>query len=135
MTQPIRIGDAITVEGNTGVVEDIRLAHTFVQTGVDARVIVPNGKLAQSIIRNDSIVTSTVGVETELWLSHESDELRAIDVIRAAVPDAEAAVKAVTFEGTVLTVTGPPSPPIERAGRQSELLSASLRALRDAGLR
>ena len=135
VTQPIRIGDAITVEGNTGVVEDIRLTHTFLQTGVDARVILPNGKLAQSIIRNDSIVTSTVGVEVEVWLDHASDELRALEVLREGIEDARPAVKEVTHEGTVLTVAGTPAAPVERAKRQSELLEDCLRALRDAGLR
>jgi small-conductance mechanosensitive channel len=135
VTQPIRIGDAITVEGQSGVVEDIRLTHTFMQTGVDSRVIMPNGKLAQSIIRNDSIVTSTVGVEVELWLDHTSDELRALEVISAAVPGSRPTVKAVTHEGTVLTVAGEPTTPVERAGRQSDLLQASLKALRQDGLR
>ena len=135
VTQPIRIGDAITVEGQTGIVEDIRLAHTFLQTGVDSRVILPNGKLAQSIIRNDSIVTATVGVETELWLDHASDELRAVEVIGAEVEGATPSVKAVTHEGTVLSVAGEPVPPVERPKRQAELLQECLRALRGAGLR
>ncbi len=135
VTQPIRIGDQITIEEHSGVVEDIRLTHTFLQTGTDARVIVPNGRLAQSIVRNDSIVTSTVGVEAELWLDHASDELRALEVIRTAIPDTSAEVKAVTHEGTVLTVTGPPTTPVERATRRSALLRDSLQALRNAGLR
>ena len=135
VTQPIRIGDAVTIEGNSGIVEDIRLAHTFLQTGVDSRVIVPNGKLADSILRNDSIVTSTVAVEVELWLSHESDELRALDVIAEGVEEARAQVKAVTDTGTILGVTGPPASPIERAQRQSDLLQACLGALRKAQLR
>ena len=135
VTQPIRIGDAITVEEHSGIVEDIRLAHTFLQTGVDSRVIVPNGRLAESILRNDSIVTSTVGVEVELWLAHESDELHALDVICDAVPDATPMIKAVTDSGTVLGVAGAPASPIERAQRQSHLLQDCLRALRNAGLR
>ena len=135
VTQPIRIGDLITFDDHSGVVEDIRLTHTFLQTGTDARIIVPNGRLAQSVMRNDSIVTSTVGVEVELWLAHESDELRALEVIAAGVPDAKASVKAVTFEGTQLTVSGASVAPVERATRQSELLRACLESLRDAGLR
>lgn len=135
VTQPVRIGDQITVEEHTGVVEDIRLAHTVLQTGADARVIVPNGRLAQSVIRNDSIVSPTVAVEAELWLAHESDELRALEVIAERVEGAEPSVKAVTFEGTVLAVTGPPAMPVERAVRRSELLRDCLRALREAGLR
>ena len=135
VTQPIRIGDAVTVEGHTGIVEDIRLAHTFLQTGVDSRVIVPNGKLADSILRNDSIVTSTVGVEVELWLPHEVDELRAVEVLGEAIPDVTATVRAVTDLGTTLGVTGPPASPIERAVRQSDLLQQCLKVLRNAGLR
>jgi small-conductance mechanosensitive channel len=135
VTQPIRIGDAITFEGHTGVVEDIRLVHTFVQTGVDARIIVPNGRLAQSILRNDSIVTATVGVEIELWLSHDSDELRAVELIGAEIKGATASIKAVTVDGTILTVTGPPGLPIDRARKQSELLTSCLEVLRKAGLR
>ena len=135
VTQPIRIGDAVTIEGNSGIVEDIRLAHTFLQTGVDARVIVPNGKLADSILRNDSIVTATVAVEVEVWLAHESDELRALEVIGEQVEDARPVIKSVTDTGTVIAVTGAPASPIERAQRQSDLLQECLRVLRNAGLR
>jgi small conductance mechanosensitive channel len=135
VTQPIRIGDQISFDEHSGVVEDIRLTHTILQTGTDVRVIVPNGRLAQSVVRNASIVTSTVGVETELWLSHDSDELRALEVIEAAVPDATAVVKAVTSEGTQITISAPPTLPVEHAARQSELLRGCLRALRSAGLR
>lgn len=135
VTQPIRIGDQISFEEHSGVVEDIRLAHTVLQTGTDARIIVPNGRLAQSVIRNDSIVTSTVGVEAEVWLAHESDELRAIEVITEAVEGVQATVKEVTADGTIITVSGMPSAPVERARRRSELLREALRALRDAGLR
>ena len=135
VTQPIRIGDAVTIEGFSGVVEDIRLAHTFLQTGVDSRVIVPNGKLADSILRNDSIVTTTVAVEVEVWLSHESDELRAVEVIAEQVEGAAAAIKSVTDTGTVLGITGAATSPIERAQRQSELLRECLKVFRNTGLR
>jgi small conductance mechanosensitive channel len=135
VTQPIRIGDAVTIEGHTGIVEDIRLAHTFLQTGVDSRVIVPNGKLADSILRNDSIVTTTVGVEVEIWLAHESDELRAVEIIRDGVEDATPVIKSVTDTGTVLAITGAPALPIERAQRQSDLLQKCLTVLRKAQLR
>jgi small conductance mechanosensitive channel len=135
VTQPIRIGDLVSFEDHSGVVEDIRLVHTVLQTGADVRVVVPNGKLASAVVRNDSIVTQTVGVEVELWLAHESDELRALDVIAAGVEGASPAIKAVTFEGTVLSVGGPPVPPMERAAREADLRRACLAALRGAGLR
>ena len=135
VTQPIRIGDQISFDEHRGVVEDIRLTHTFLQTGTDTRIIVPNGRLAQAVVRNDSIVTSTVGVDIELWLDTGSDELRAIDVLQAAIPEARATITAVTHEGTTLAVTGPATTPVERDLRRSELLRSCLRALREAGLR
>ena len=135
VTQPIRIGDRVTFEDHSGVVEDIRLTHTVLQTGGDARIIVPNGKLAGTVVRNDSIVTETVAVEVEVWLSGEADELRALEVVEASVPGAAASIKAVTFEGTTLAVAGEPSSPVERPAREADLRRAVVRALRTASLR
>ena len=135
VTQPIRIGDRVTFEDHSGVVEDIRLTHTFLQTGGDARIIVPNGKLAGTVVRNDSIVTETVAVEVEVWLANEADELRALEVVEASVPGTQASIKAVTFEGTTLAVTGEPASPVERAPREADLRRAVVEALRSASLR
>lgn len=135
ITQPIRIGDLVAFEDHRGVVEDIRLTHTFLQTGADTRVIVPNGKLAQSVVRNDSIVTETVATEVELWLAHESDEIRALGVLETAIENCSPSIKQVTAEGTVLAVAGPHVAPAERPARQAALLRDCLRALRAADLR
>ena len=85
VTQPIRIGDLVTLEGDTGVVEDIRLTYTFLRTGDDARVIVPN----EQARRRASCATTRSSptrsrVEVELWLPHEVDERRALEVDRRA---------------------------------------------------
>src|SRR5437763_2683309 len=42
ISQPIRIGDLITFQGDTGVVEDMRLSYTYVVTDDGRRVIIPN---------------------------------------------------------------------------------------------
>ena len=135
ITQPIRIGDRVAFEDHRGVVEDIRLTHTFLQTGSDTRVIVPNGKLAQVVVRNESIVTETVATEVELRLADERDELRALDVLADEAAGRSATIKEVTFEGTVLTVSGPHVTPIERPVQEAALRRDSLQALRNAGLR
>ena len=135
VTQPIRIGDQVSVEDQRGVVEDIRLTHTYLKTGADTRIVVPNGRLANSIVRNDSIVTATVGVETDLWLPHEADEIRALDVLEAALDDVSATVKAVDSEGTTITLSGPRVMPAERASGEAALRRDALSALRHAGLR
>jgi hypothetical protein len=84
-------------------------------------VIVPNGKLAQVVVRNESIVTETVATEIELWLAHESDEIRALDVLADEAAGTSATIKEVTFEGTVLTVSGPHVTPIERPLQEAAL--------------
>jgi len=36
ITQPIRVGDLVTFQGETGTVEDVRLSYTFVRAGPTA---------------------------------------------------------------------------------------------------
>ena len=135
VTQPIRIGDLVSFEEHRGVVEDIRLTHTYLQTGVDTRIVVPNGRLANAVVRNDSIVTETVGVEVELWVAGDSDELRALEVLSEALPDVSAAIKAVDSDGTTIALSAPPTSPAERSAREADLRREGLYALRSAGLR
>src|SRR5215208_7103447 len=56
ITQPIRIGDLITFEDHTGLVEDVRLTYTYIAAPDGRRVIVPNERLAQNTIENHTIV-------------------------------------------------------------------------------
>src|SRR3954454_11123244 len=42
ITQPIRIGDLVTFEGETGVVEDVRLTYTYVRADDGRRFVIPN---------------------------------------------------------------------------------------------
>ena len=46
ITQPIRIGDLVTFEGETGTVEDVRLTYTYLRGDDGQRLIVPNERLA-----------------------------------------------------------------------------------------
>jgi small conductance mechanosensitive channel len=135
VTQPIRIGDLVTLEDETGVVEDIRLTYTFLRTGADARLIVPNEKLAGSVLRNDSIVTDTVSVDVRVWIPHDVDEQRAVEVIEGLVEGAKVGVADVTAEGVALSVAAPPVGVRERAKREAEVRRGALAALRSAGLR
>jgi small conductance mechanosensitive channel len=73
ITQPIRIGDLVTFEGETGTVEDVRLTYTFIRKANDTRLIVPNERLAQSTIENHTVVDPGVQVEVSIWLPHGAD--------------------------------------------------------------
>src|SRR5207302_2243127 len=55
ITQPIRLGDRVVYGGEAGVVAEIGLTYTFIRTEDEARLVVPNEKLASDTIRNSSI--------------------------------------------------------------------------------
>ena len=74
LTQPVRLGDRVEVDGVDGVVEEIGLTYTFIRTQDDARIVIPNEKLASDTIRNSTIrsrekvaeITLQVPLSTEL---------------------------------------------------------------------
>jgi small conductance mechanosensitive channel len=135
ITQPLRIGDLVTIEGESGTVEDVRLTYTWLRTAADVRVIVPNERLAASILRNESIASSTVVVEASAWIAHADDETAAVAALKAALPHSDVRVAEIATDGTRLVVSGAPAPPSRRATAESELRVAVLRALREARVR
>ena len=46
ITQPIRVDDLVTFQGETGTVEDVRLTYTHVRLDDGRRLIIPNEQLA-----------------------------------------------------------------------------------------
>ena len=80
LTQPLRLGDWVEVDGVAGTVEEISLIYTFIRTPDNARLVIPNEKLASDTIRNSTIrspakyaqVTAQVPPATQLGLLLES---------------------------------------------------------------
>ena len=54
ITQPIRIGDTIEIEEDTGRVDDLTLSYTFIDTGDGRLMVVPNEKVVTSVLFNRS---------------------------------------------------------------------------------
>lgn len=133
VVQPIRIGDLVTFEGETGTVEDVGLTYTWLRTGADARIVIPNERLAAGVLRNDSIRSPTVACEVSVWLAPDADETHALEAIAAA--GARARVAEVTQEGIRLLIMGDPASPAERLAREGDLRASALRALREAAVR
>jgi small conductance mechanosensitive channel len=136
ISQPLRIGDLVTFEGQTGTVEDVRLTYTWLRTADDTRLIVPNERLAAGVIRNDSIVTPQVIAEVSLWLPAHADADRACELLGSQAGDEETVRLAeMDADGRVrLTVTGTAGAAHDRAKREAELRAKCLRTLRGAGL-
>lgn len=134
IVQPVRIGDLVTFEGETGTVEDVGLTYTWLRTGADARLLVPNERLAGGIIRNDSIRSPTVATEVSVWLAPDANEAIALEALRA-LDGLRARIAESTHEGVRILVMGDPGPPSERLAREADLRATALGALRAAGVR
>lgn len=135
ITQPVRIGDLVTFQDQTGTVEDLSLTYTWLRTGSDARLIIPNELLASGVLRNDSIRSPVVALEVSLWLAPEVDESAALEVLHALDDVRAARIAEVAPEGIRILVAGPPVAPSERLAREGDLRATALGALRQAGCR
>ena len=90
VSQPLRLGDEVEVEGTRGVVEEIGLTYTWIRTWDNDRLVVPNEKLASETIRNSTIRSAETYAE-----------------VTAVVPSAnlQATVKALEGDGDEVYVT------------------------------
>jgi small conductance mechanosensitive channel len=77
ITQPLRLGDRVTVEGTEGVVEEIGLTYTWIRTRDNDRLVVPNEKLASESIRNSTIRSAETLAEVQVQVPASAD-LRAV---------------------------------------------------------
>jgi small-conductance mechanosensitive channel len=105
ITQPVRLGDRVTYAGEDGVVEEIGLTYTFIRTADQARLVVPNEKLASDTIRNASIRSRATFAEVQVQVPLTADLRAAVDSLRAEVAsDEDAAVYVSSLDGSA-TVT------------------------------
>jgi small-conductance mechanosensitive channel len=52
LTEPIRIGDLVVIENESGRVEDIRMTYVVIRTGDERRLIVPTAKFLETTFQN-----------------------------------------------------------------------------------
>src|SRR5262245_46540556 len=83
-TQPLRLGDDITIEDARGTVEEIGLIYTFVRTEDGERLVIPNEKLASDTIRNATIRSREKVAEITVQLPLTSDLGALMDRLRQA---------------------------------------------------
>jgi len=81
-TQPLRLGDVVTVENAQGVVEEIGLIYTFVRTENGDRLVIPNEKLASDTIRNATIRSREKVAEITVQVPLSSDLRAVVDRLR-----------------------------------------------------
>ena len=106
IAQPVRLGDRVDYGGEVGVVEEIGLSYTFIRTEDEARLVVPNEKLASDTIRNSSIRSRETFAEITVQVPLSTDLSAAVDALRGEVAaDRGATVYVSALEGAAATVT------------------------------
>lgn len=83
-TQPVRLGDRVTVDDHTGIVDEISLSYTALTTDEGRRIFVPNTKMVSTTLVNRSVddPRRLVTVELPVRLGAPLDQAR--DVVMQA---------------------------------------------------
>ncbi len=121
ITQPIRIGDLVTFEEQTGEVEDVQLTYTYLRLDDGSRLVVPNERLAQGSVENHTVVDPRIQVEVSVWIPPGADADRAIELIASEEDGVSAGVAEVERDGVRLSATTWADGPGERGRRAAEL--------------
>jgi small-conductance mechanosensitive channel len=135
-TQPLRLGDRIVIDGVEGVVEEIRLTHTFVRADDDTRLVVPNEKLASDTIRNSTIVDRAQRAEITVQVPLSTDLENVIELLRAAcAAERELEVFVAGIEGNAsVTLRVLAADPADAERLEHELRLRAHQKLRGAGI-
>lgn len=89
-TQPVRVGDQVTIRDETGDVEDITLTYTFIRTGDGRRLAIPNDVLSNEIIKNHSLRDPRILAVAQFSVGYGAD----LDQVRALLLEAASACPA-----------------------------------------
>ena len=88
--KPFEIGSRIELEGGmSGVVKDITLRHTVIHTWGSREMIIPNSRLNNLILLNDSYNTHIRSYQASFNIGYGSDVTLAMSVIKKAIMDSE----------------------------------------------
>jgi small-conductance mechanosensitive channel len=86
ITQPLRLGDWVEVNGVEGSVEEIGLIYTFIRTDDNARLVIPNEKLASDTIRNSTIRSAAKYAQVTVQVPPSAALRPLVEALRAEAP-------------------------------------------------
>jgi small-conductance mechanosensitive channel len=135
-TQPLRIGDRVTVDGVEGVVEEITLTYTYIRADDDSRLVVPNEKLASDTIHNATIVQHAQRAEVTVRLPLSTDVENVISLLDGELGDQrepEVFLSRLGDDATV-TIRALADNPAGAERLQQELRLRAHKTLRAAGI-
>ena len=88
VTRPFVVGDTITVQGVTGVVQTVQLGTTVLTNEDGVQISIPNKYIVGEVIQNSFVYSI---VESSVHISYRSDPLRAIALIREVLAKVQGA--------------------------------------------
>jgi small-conductance mechanosensitive channel len=125
VAQPLRLGDRVRVDTDTGQVEEIGLTYTFIRLDDGARLVIPNDKLASDTIRNSTIRRADTVAEIQVQVPLTQDVEAAVDALRDEISEFEGGrVVLSSLEGgnAVVTVRVPATAmPVEELAHELRL--------------
>lgn len=141
-TQPVRIGDRVTIGDHTGFVEEINLIYTALVTDDERRIFVPNNQLTSSVVVNRTIRdprrTVTASVPVRLGASLEEARRVVLGAARSVVGadrlDIRVTVGDVGEKVVWLTATALAPLDADVAGIASDIREGALAGLAEGGL-
>jgi small conductance mechanosensitive channel len=135
LTQPVRLGDRVEVDGAVGTVEEIGLTYTFIRTDDESRLVIPNEKLASDTIWNSTIRSSARRAQITLQVPLDRDLTSVVELLREAAPGerSEVFVSALDTNATVTVRAWAPDP-LEAERLEADLRLRAHDRLRDAGV-
>jgi small-conductance mechanosensitive channel len=133
ITQPVRIGDLVTIEDTDGRVADITLTYTEIDGEDGRRIMVPNEMLTTTVVSNRSVGGARAPAVAMLGVPPTID----MDAARKAIEAAGArsvTLSELDHDSARLEVKADRDVGKARAAQESELREIVQSALRSAGL-
>jgi len=142
-SQPVRLNDYISVDGEFGTVEQISLIYTYIRSSDGRRVVIPNEAFAMKAVHNYSMGSPGSMVSVDLALPLDADAERIaqamLEVGETLAPAPEGRqdsveVADISGGGVRLRLHAWAADPLRRRELASDVRAALLRRLRDDGL-
>ena len=135
VAQPFRLGDLITVDDQSGRVEEIGLTYTFIRLTDGARLVVPNDTLASDTIRNSTIRSVNTVAEIKVQVPLAQDVAAAVDALREEIAQYDGARVVLSgLEGNATLTVRVPSPRGNAEELEHELRLRAHKRLREEGV-
>jgi len=142
-SQPIRIGDLVSIEGHYAVVEQIYLTYTVFKVWDFRRFVVPNSKLIQSEYVNYTLGDKWLWATVKFWVAYDADlelvERTAVQAVRECPQSTDDPpgfwVISMAKEGVECWVAGWVSHPLDAWGLRHDLAKRLVVAFQEHGIR